>query len=103
MKNTKREPCDVFNNHDPLLNHDPLKEPFPHSPSFDCMALERANPKTFCKYICVAQLYLCLESALENTLNTSAAKASVSAVPRASEVNDVVKHIVGIVILISQL
>lgn len=29
MKNTRREPCDVFNNHDPLLNHDPLKELFP--------------------------------------------------------------------------
>lgn len=41
-----------------------------HSPSFDCAALERANPKTFCKNICVTQPYLCLESILENTLNT---------------------------------
>lgn len=73
------------------------------SPSFDCAALERANPKMVCKYICVAQPYLCLESVLENTLNTSAAKASVTAVPRASEVNDVVNHIMGILILISRL
>lgn len=56
-----------------------------------------------CKYICVAQPYLCLESVLENTLNTSAAKASVSAVPRASEVNYVVNHIMGILVLISRL
>jgi len=56
-----------------------------------------------CKYICVSQPYLCLESVLENTLNTSAAKASVSADPRASEVNDVVNHIMGILVLISRL
>ena len=56
-----------------------------------------------CKYICVAQPYLCLESVVENTLNTSAAKASGSTVPRASEVNDVVNHIMGILVLISWL
>lgn len=40
---------------------------------------------------------------MENTLNTSAAKASVSTVPRASKVNDVVNHIEGIHVLISRL
>lgn len=56
-----------------------------------------------CKYVCVAQPYPCLESVSENTLNTSAAKVSGSAVPRATEVNDVVNHIMGILVLISWL
>jgi len=28
MKNTKREICAVFNNHEPSQNHDPPREPF---------------------------------------------------------------------------
>ena len=28
MKNTEREICDVFSNHEPLQNHDPLRELF---------------------------------------------------------------------------
>lgn len=80
-----------------------LQSCFQHSQLFDCAALERANPKMFSKYICVTQSYLCLESILEHTLNTSAAKASVSSVPGASEVNDVVNHITGIPVFISQL
>lgn len=66
-------------------------------------APERANPKMLSKYICATQSYQCLENVLEHTLNTSAAKASVSAVPRASEVNDVINHIMGIPVLISRL
>lgn len=80
-----------------------LQSRFQHSQLFDCAAVERANPKMFSKYICVTQSYLCLESILEHTLNTSAAEASVSAVPGASEVNDVVNHITGKPVFISRL
>mgnify|MGYP001864707481 CR=1 FL=1 len=78
-----------------------IQDCFQHSQLLHRAAAERANPKMLSKYICVTQSYQCLENVLEHTLNTSAAKASVSAVPRASEVNDVVNHIMGILILIS--
>lgn len=80
-----------------------IQNRFQRSQLLHCAALEHANPKMLSKYICVTQCYQCLENVLELTLNTSAAKASVSAVPGASEVNDVVNHIMGILVLISWL